>query len=144
MRSYQHNSVVKRAWARVILGLVTSWEVLFLHPSFGSFWVLRSSTRMGDLLGSPRVAPLFLRLFGSFGVPFRLATCRPNGFSPPHRHRRRKIVDPVTQYTSRRNSATGIFPRFLPRGISHRLRTIRGNGRLFRRSSRNLWVETLG
>src|SRR3954467_8041019 len=41
MRSYQHgstgshqNSEVKRAWARVVLGWVTSWEVLVLHPSF--------------------------------------------------------------------------------------------------------------
>src|SRR3989337_2775881 len=38
MRSYQHqstgshqNSEVKRAWARVVLGWVTSWEVLVLH-----------------------------------------------------------------------------------------------------------------
>ena len=28
------NSAVKRAWARVVLGWVTSWEVLVLHPSF--------------------------------------------------------------------------------------------------------------
>src|SRR3954465_8305978 len=28
------NSEVKRAWARVVLGWVTSWEVLVLHPSF--------------------------------------------------------------------------------------------------------------
>ena len=41
MRSYQHkctgshqNSVVKRAWTRVLLGWVTSWEVLVLHPFF--------------------------------------------------------------------------------------------------------------
>ena len=38
MRSYLHycigshqNSVVKCAWARVVLGWVTSWEVLVLH-----------------------------------------------------------------------------------------------------------------
>src|SRR6185295_19660744 len=44
MRSYQHystgshqNSKVKRAWARVVLGWVTSWEVLVLHPSFCRF-----------------------------------------------------------------------------------------------------------
>ena len=93
---------------------------------------------MGDILGSPRVAPLFLGL----GVLFRLATCRPNGFGPPHRHRRRAIVDPVTrsQETSRRNRASGIFPRFL----SHHLGTIGGNGRLFGRSRRKLWVETPG
>src|SRR6185436_14970406 len=41
MRSYQHystgshqNSEVKRAWARVVLGWVTSWEVLVLHSFF--------------------------------------------------------------------------------------------------------------
>src|SRR3954462_4625371 len=41
MRSYQHKSTgshqnfaVKRAWARVVLGWVTSWEVLVLHPYF--------------------------------------------------------------------------------------------------------------
>ena len=38
-RSHQ-NSAVKRAWARVVLGWVTSWEVLVLHPSF---WVLRGT-----------------------------------------------------------------------------------------------------
>ena len=39
MRSYQltctgshQNSEVKRVWARVVLGWVTSWEVLVLHP----------------------------------------------------------------------------------------------------------------
>ncbi|KAK8540322.1 hypothetical protein V6N12_046609 [Hibiscus sabdariffa] len=117
MRSYQHKctgshqiSAVKRAWASVVLGWVTSWEVLLLHPYFwfgnGRFSDIalvgaaykdgvmygsskfvtqemtgaiipalmhripselrsqaclgESSTRMGDLLGSPRVAPLFL------------------------------------------------------------------------------------
>ena len=47
MRSYQHqctgshqNSAVKRAWVSVVLGWVTSWEVLVLQPSF---WVLRST-----------------------------------------------------------------------------------------------------
>ena len=47
-------------------------------------------------------------------IPFRLAACRPNGFGPPHRYRRRAIVDPVTrsQDTGRRNRASGIFPVF--------------------------------
>ncbi|KAK8705018.1 hypothetical protein V6N13_048629 [Hibiscus sabdariffa] len=100
------NSAVKRASARVVVGCVTSWEVLVLHPYFlfgnGRFSDIaaykdgvmygsskfvtqeitraiipaqmhripselrslaclgESSTRMGDLLGSPRVAPLFL------------------------------------------------------------------------------------
>ncbi|KAK8705013.1 hypothetical protein V6N13_048624 [Hibiscus sabdariffa] len=104
------NSAAKRAWARVVLGWVTSWEVLVLHPYFwfgnGRFsdialvgaafkdgvmhgsskfvtqemtgaiipalihripselrsqgCLVESSTRMGDLLGSPPVAPLFL------------------------------------------------------------------------------------
>ena len=101
---------------------------------------------MGDLQGSPHVSPLFLGLFGSYGVPFRPATCRPYGFGFPHRLRRRAIFDPVTrsQDTGRLNRASGIFPHILPRGRSHRLRTIDGNGRLFRRSRRKLWLETLG
>ena len=101
---------------------------------------------MGDLVGSHRVAPLFLALFGSYEVQFRPATCRPYGFGPPHRHRRRAIVNPVTrsQDTSHQNLASGSFPHFLPHGRSHRLRTIGGNGMLFRRSRRKLWVETLG
>ena len=101
---------------------------------------------MGDLLESPRVAPLFLGLFWSYCVPFWFATCRPNGFGPPYRHQRRAIVDPITrsQDLGRRNRASGIFPRFHPRERSHRLRTISGNNRLFRRSRRKLWVETLG
>ncbi|CAL8163438.1 unnamed protein product [Prunus armeniaca] len=44
MRSYQltctgshQNSEVKRVWARVVLGWVTAWEVLVLHPSFCLF-----------------------------------------------------------------------------------------------------------
>ena len=126
--------------------MVTSWEVLLLHPSFGSFWDLPSSTRMRDLLGSPCVAHPFFVLFGSFGVPFWPPTCRPNRFGPPHRHRSWAIVDPVTrsQDTGRKNHASWIFPRFPPRGRSHRLRTIGGNGRLFGRTKRKLWVETLG
>ncbi|KAK8540333.1 hypothetical protein V6N12_046620 [Hibiscus sabdariffa] len=106
------NSAVKRARTKVVLGWVTSWEVLVLHPYFwfgnGRFSDIalvgaaykdgvmygsskfvtqemtcaiipalmhrilsellseaclgESSTRMGDLLGSPRVAPLFLVL----------------------------------------------------------------------------------
>ena len=101
---------------------------------------------MGDLLGSSCVAPLFLGLFGSYGVPFQPATCRPNGFGPPHRHQRRAIVDPVTrsQDTGHRNRASGIFPYFFPRGRSHHLRMIGGNGRLFGPPGRKLWVETLG
>ncbi|KAK8540320.1 hypothetical protein V6N12_046607 [Hibiscus sabdariffa] len=104
------SDIVKRAWARVVLGWVTSWEVLVLHPYFwfgngrfsdialvgaaykdggmygSSKFVMQemtgaiipalihriqselrsqaclgeSSTRMGDLVGSPRVEPLFL------------------------------------------------------------------------------------
>ena len=101
---------------------------------------------MGDLLGSPRVAAHFLGLFGSYGVLFRPATCRPNEFGPHHRHQRGAIVDPVTrsQDTGRRNRAFWIFPRFLPRGSSHRLRTIGENDRLFGWSRLKLWVETFG
>ncbi|MED6142597.1 hypothetical protein PIB30_115308, partial [Stylosanthes scabra] len=50
VRSYQHqctvshqNSAVKRAWARVVLGWVTSWEVLVLHLFFGASFFARSS-----------------------------------------------------------------------------------------------------
>ena len=32
------NSEVKRAWARVVLGWVTSWEVLVLHSLFHYFF----------------------------------------------------------------------------------------------------------
>jgi len=34
------NSAVKRAWVRVVLGWVTSWEVLVLHPSFYFFQLI--------------------------------------------------------------------------------------------------------
>ena len=34
MHGSHQNSEVKRAWARVVLGWVTSWEVLVLHPIF--------------------------------------------------------------------------------------------------------------
>ena len=53
MGSYQHkcigshqNSVAKRARARVVLGWVTSLEVLVLHPSF---WVLQGTIPTGHL-----------------------------------------------------------------------------------------------
>ena len=36
------------------------------------------------------------------------------------------------------------FPRFLPHGRSHCLRTIGGNDKIFGRSKRKLWMETLG
>ena len=101
---------------------------------------------MGDVLGSPRVATFFLGLFGSFGVPFWLATCCLNGFGPPHRHRRWAIVDPSTrlQDTGRRNRASEIFSRFLLHGRSHRFKTIGGNDKVFGRSRRKFWVERLG
>ena len=98
-----------------------------------------SSTRMGDLMGSPRFAPpLFLDVFGSYGVPFRPSNCCPNGFDRPHRHRRQPIVDPTTRSedTGRRNRVFKIFPRFLPHGRSNTLRTIDGNGKIFGRPGR--------
>ena len=96
---------------------MSSWEVLVLHPSF---WLLR--------------------------VLFRLAICRPNGFGPSHRHRRRAIVDPSirSQDTGHRNRASEISPRFLRHGRSHRSRTIGENGKLFGRPRGKLWAETLG
>ncbi|MED6225388.1 hypothetical protein PIB30_093138, partial [Stylosanthes scabra] len=33
----------KRAWAIVVLGWVTSWEILMLHLFFGAFFFARSS-----------------------------------------------------------------------------------------------------
>ncbi|MED6215609.1 hypothetical protein PIB30_115475, partial [Stylosanthes scabra] len=36
MHRIHQNSEVKRAWARVVLGWVTSWEVLVLHFFFSS------------------------------------------------------------------------------------------------------------
>src|SRR6266540_1981345 len=57
MRLYQHyslpsyqNSEVKRAWARVVLGWVTSWEVLVLHPSFLWYFSIVSGNSMFFLL----------------------------------------------------------------------------------------------
>ncbi|MED6178525.1 hypothetical protein PIB30_108489, partial [Stylosanthes scabra] len=51
VRSYQHqctgshqNSAVKRAWARVVLGWVTSWEVLVLHFFFSTSFLPVLST----------------------------------------------------------------------------------------------------
>ena len=122
MRSYQHyctgshlNSAVKRALARVVLGWVTFWEVVVLHPSF-------------------------LVLLGT--IPACQWSCQWVRPSPSPS----AIIDPVIrpQDTGRRNRASGIFPCFLPRGISHRLGTFDENGRLFGRSKRKLWVETPG
>ena len=42
-----------------------------------------SSTRMGDLLGSPRVAPLFLALFGPYGYYSGLPLVVPMGSAHP-------------------------------------------------------------
>ena len=95
---------------------------------------------MGDLLGSPRVAPLFLGIaWYHSGLP--LVVPMGSTFPSPS-----AIVDPVTraQDTGRRNRVSGIFPRFLPHGRSHRLGTIGGNRRLYGRSMRKLWVETPG
>ena len=124
MRSYQHqcivshqNSAVKRARVRVVLGWVTSLKVLVLHPSFR---VLR--------------------------VPFRSATCHPNGFGLSYRHRSRAIVNLNTrlQDNGRQNRACEILPRFLPQRKSNRLRMFGGNDKRFGRLSRKLCVETLG
>ena len=91
---------------------------------------------MGDLLGSPRVAPLFLGLAGYHsGLP--LVVTMGSALSIA-------IGTGRSRDTGRRNRAFGIFPRFLPRGRFHRLGTIGGNGRLFGLSRRKLWVETPG
>ncbi|MED6154595.1 hypothetical protein PIB30_114071 [Stylosanthes scabra] len=40
VRIHWQNSAVKRAWARVVLGSVTSWEVLVLHLFFSTSFLL--------------------------------------------------------------------------------------------------------
>ena len=111
------STAVKRACARVVLGWVTSWEVLLLHPSFWVLW-----------------------------VPFRLATSRRNGFDPSHRYRGWAIfiLNTRSQDMGRRNRSSEIFPRFLPHGRSYRLMTIDRNHNLFGRLRRKLLVGTLG
>ena len=112
-----NNTAVKRAYARVVLGWVTSWEVLLLHPSFWVLW-----------------------------VPFRLPTSLRNGFDPSHRYWGRAvfILNTRSQDMGCRNRSSEIFPRFLPHGRSYRLMTIGENHNLFGRLRRKLLVETLG
>src|SRR3954468_10853198 len=76
MRSYQHkstgshqNSAVKRAWARVVLGWVTSWEVLVLHPSFLP-------------CASNRTSPSILFFFCCSSSPTLCARAVTSGFPP--------------------------------------------------------------
>ena len=109
------NSAAKRAWARVVLGWVTSWELLVLHHSF---YVLRGT------IPACHLSSLWVRPSPS-----------PSAIVDPVTR---------SQDTGRRNRASGIFPRVLQRGRYHRLRTIGGNDRLFGRSRRKLWVETPG
>ena len=91
---------------------------------------------MGDLLGCPRVAPLFLSIMGyhsglplvvpkGSALPIAIGAGRSSIRSPSCKIRAVKIAR-------------------LVRGRSHRLRTIGGNDRLFGRLRRMLWVETLG
>ena len=72
MRSYQHlrtgshqNSDVKRAWARVVLGWVTSWEVLVLHPFLSRLFLLFVSLLIKFLVESNN---LILALYCLFFV----------------------------------------------------------------------------
>ena len=67
---------------------------------------------MGDLLGSPRVAPLFHFLDGISMIYVR--ACRANRFRPSHFHPDRPIVDrmPRSSAISRRNRSSSIFPVF--------------------------------
>ena len=59
-----------------------------------------SSTRMGDLLGSPRVAPLFLALFGRYGyysdLPLVVPMVRP--FPSPSAPGDRRYEHPIARY----------------------------------------------
>ena len=52
-----------------------------------------SSTKMGDLLGSPRVAPL-LPFYDEISMIY-VRTCRANRFRPSHFHLDLLIVDPI-------------------------------------------------
>ena len=98
---------------------------------------------MSDLLGSLRVAPLF---FGLAGYHSGLPLVVPIGSALPIAigAGRSSIRSPDRKIRAVENRASGIFPRFLSRGRSHRQGTIDRNGRLFGRSRRKLWVETPG
>ena len=74
---------------------------------------------MGDLLGSPRVAPLFLGLAGyhsglplvvPMGSAFHIAICAGRSL----------ILSPDRKIRAVEIARLGFFPRFLPRGRSHR------------------------
>ena len=100
---------------------------------------------MGDLLGSPRVAPsfwLFLAITGTISA-CHLSSLWVRPFpSPSAPGDRRSSIR--SQDTGRRNRASEISPRFLRNGRSRRLSTIGGNSKLFGRPSGKLWGETLG
>src|SRR6185503_2302912 len=87
MRSYQHestgshqNSEVKRAWARVVLGWVTSWEVLVLHSFFFRFRPFRFADRREH---SPRI------YFGRFDSQTVVNILRASSHSSIRNHRGR-------------------------------------------------------
>ena len=94
---------------------------------------------MGDLLGSPRIAPLFLGLTGTIPV-CHLSSRWVSPFLSPSEPGDLQSEQQIVRY----RRASKIFPRFLPQRRSDRLRTIDGNDNLFGRSRRKLWVETLG
>ena len=79
MRSYQltctgshQNSEVKRVWARVVLGWVTSWEVLVLHPFFFSSLFL-CLFRVPVVAGVCFPWPFSSGCFSFFTTPWRSA-----------------------------------------------------------------------
>src|SRR3954471_1950384 len=59
------NSAVKRAWARVVLGWVTSWEVLVLHLFLRIFkcYIFIFVNRRRRISWEVLVLHLFLRIF---------------------------------------------------------------------------------
>ena len=98
---------------------------------------------MGDLLGSPRVAPLFMGLAGYHSglplvvpmvsaLPIAIGAGRSSIRSPDRKIRAVEIV------------RQEFFPVFFSVEDPIVGGRSAGNGRLFRRSRRNLWVETPG
>ena len=88
-------------------------------------WLGESSTRMGDLLGSPRVAPLFPFYDGLSMIYVR--TCRANWFCPSHFH-----PDPPIMSYQPSKSIVADFPRFVTRESFPHFKTIDADTNLFR------------
>ena len=88
MRSYQltctgshQNSEVKRVWARVVLGWVTSWEVLVLHPFFSVFFFFSFSRPLtrSNCRGRLLSVAFFVWLFFFFHDPAAMDRLKSQG-----------------------------------------------------------------